>query len=206
MAASLGPDARNGTDDIKNGKLCRVVGLAGVVVLALIAFTPLPNVVGGRLSTPPRLGRAGAIVVLGGPEAQHGAIHGIVLYRQGLAPVLVFSGSLLEVLPRELLARELGLPKEAVLSERAAMTTRQEATRVGALLRARGIQRILLVTDALSMRRARSVFERAGFDVLPAPSTSPGDSMGPPQDQLGFALLIAEEAAAQLYYRAMGYL
>jgi len=191
---------------MRTGKFFRLVGLAGVIGLLLVGFTPLPNVLGGCVSTPPRLGQAGAIVVLGGPEAQHGAIHGIVLYRQGLAPLLVFSGSVSEVLSRRSLARDLGLPPGAVVTEDAALTTRQEATRVGALLRARGIRRILLVTDALSMKRAQGLFERVGLDVLPAPSTSAGDSMGPPQDQLGFSLLMAEEATAHVYYRLMGYL
>ena len=191
---------------MRNGAICRWIGLAGVIGLGLIAFTPVPNVLGGLLSTPPRLGTAGAIVVLGGPDAQYGAFHGIVLYRQGLAPLLIFSGNLQETATKMALARDLGLPSGAVLTERRALTTRQEAEMIGGLLRERGIRRILLVTDALSMRRARGVFERRGFEVLPAPSTSAGDTMGPPQDQLGFSIMIAEELAAELYYRVMGYL
>ena len=191
---------------MRSETLCRWVGLAGAMGLGLICFTPVPNVLGALLSTPPRLGTAGAIVVLGGPDAQSGAFHGIVLYRQGLAPLLVFSGNLQETASKVALARDLGLPSGAVLTERRGLTTRQEAEKIGGLLRDRGIHRILLVTDALSMRRARGVFERHGFEVLPAPSTSSGDSMGPPQDQLGFSVLIAEELTAQLYYRVMGYL
>jgi len=193
-------------NDIRGGTICRWVGLAGVIGLGLIGFTPVPNLLGALLSTPPRVGTAGAIVVLGGPEAQHGAFRGIVLYRQRMAPLLVFSGNLERTAFKVALAHDLGLPSGAVLTERRALTTRQEAERIGGLLRARGIQRILLVTDALSMRRARGLFERHGFDVLPAPSTSSGDSMGPPQDQLGFSVMIAEELTAQLYYRVMGYL
>jgi uncharacterized SAM-binding protein YcdF (DUF218 family) len=188
------------------GRICRLLGFAAIVSFLIIAFTPLPNRVGGWLYTPPRLGPAGAIVVLGGPESEHRAIQGILLYRQGLAPVLVFSGLPPEVQTRETLARDLGLPPDVILTEGTVRTTREEAVKVGALLRARGIRRILLVTDALGMRRARAVFERAGFEVLPVPSTGPGDLMGPPQDQVEFALTIAEETVAYLYYRLMGYL
>jgi uncharacterized SAM-binding protein YcdF (DUF218 family) len=39
-----------------------------------------------------------------------------------------------------------------------------------ALLRADGIKRILLVTDAMHMPRSRTAFERAGFDVVSAPT------------------------------------
>jgi len=186
--------------------LFRLLGWLAVVGVFVIAFTPLANVVGGRLYIPPRLGPAGAIVVLGGTGSEHRAIVGIRLYRKGLAPLMVLSGVPLEIEQRETLARDLGVPQEALATEGRARTSREEALKVGALLRARGVRRILLVTDSLSMRRARGVFERAGFEVLPAPSTGPGDRIGRPEDQLGFALTIAEETVAYLYYRLIGYL
>ena len=144
--------------------------------------------------------------MLGGPESEHRAVQGILLYRRGLAPLVVFSDSPSEVHIRVELAQRLGLPLEAILIESAARTTREEAVRIGALLHARGIHRILLITDALSMWRAEGLFRRAGFDVLPAPSTSTGGTIGPPQDQLGFTLLIAEETTARFYYWLIGYL
>lgn len=177
-----------------------------MVAFLIIAFTPLPNLLHGWLSIPQREGPAGAIVVLGGSESERRAILGIRLYRQGLAPLVTFSGTPYEVQTRKTLARDLGVPPEAILTEPTVHTTREEALKVGALLHARGIHRILLVTDALAMRRARRVFERAGFEVLPAPSIGAGNSMGPPQKQVEFALTVAEETAAYLYYRLMGYL
>jgi uncharacterized SAM-binding protein YcdF (DUF218 family) len=187
-------------------RTCRLVGWAALLGLLVIAFTPLPNRIGGWLYTPARLGQAGAIVVLGGPDSEHRAVQGILLYRQGFSPLLIFSGVPMEVSMRESLARGLGLPLENILTERTAHTTREEALTIGALLRARGIRRILLVTDGLSMPRARRLFERAGLEVLPVPSTGPGDLMGRPQDQVTFALSIAEETVAYLYYWLLGYL
>ena len=184
----------------------RMLGGAAVVAFLIIAFTPLPDLLHGWLSIPQREGPAGAIVVLGGSESERRAILGIRLYRQGLAPLVTFSGTSFEVQTRKTLARDLGVPPEAILTEPTVHTTREEALKVGALLHARGIHRILLVTDALAMRRARRVFERAGFEVLPAPSTGVHDSMRSPQGHMEFALIIAEEAAAYLYYRLMGYL
>ena len=186
--------------------ICRFVGWTAIIALLITAFTPFSNLLGELVSATPRLGRAGAIVVLGGPESEHRTVQGILLYRQGLAPLVVFSDSPSEVHIRMELAQSLGLPLEAILIESAARTTREEAVRIGALLRVRGIHKILLVTDALSMWRAEGLFRRAGFDVLPAPSTSTGGSIGPPQDQLGFTLLIAEETTARLYYWLIGYL
>ena len=191
---------------MRAGRMSRLVGLAAILGVLLVGFTPLPNLLVAWLSTPEHLGPAGAIVVLGGPESERRAIQGIVLYRRGLAPLVVFSGIPLEVQTRETLGRDLGLPPAAVLTEDTVHTTREEAVKVGALLHARGIHRILLVTDALGMRRAQAVFERVGFEVLPVPSTSRGDLLGPPQVQLEIALSVLEETAARLYYRLLGYL
>jgi uncharacterized SAM-binding protein YcdF (DUF218 family) len=48
--------------------------------------------------------------------------------------------------------------------------TAENAAFSAAILRADGIHRILLVTDAMHMPRARAVFERAGLDVVSAPT------------------------------------
>lgn len=48
--------------------------------------------------------------------------------------------------------------------------TAQNARHSAAMLKEAGIQRILLVTDAIHMRRAEQIFQRAGFEVVPAPT------------------------------------
>lgn len=48
--------------------------------------------------------------------------------------------------------------------------TAENAAFSAAILRADGVKRILLVTDAMHMPRARAVFERAGLDVVSAPT------------------------------------
>jgi len=50
------------------------------------------------------------------------------------------------------------------------MNTAGNAAEVARLLRERGIGGVLLVTSALHMPRARAAFERAGLDVVPAPT------------------------------------
>lgn len=49
-------------------------------------------------------------------------------------------------------------------------TTAENATRSGTILRAQGIQRILLVTDAMHMPRAEKVFAQSGLNVMAAPT------------------------------------
>lgn len=52
--------------------------------------------------------------------------------------------------------------------------TGQNAAFSAVLLRQNGVRRILLVTDAMHMARARAAFERAGIEVVDAPTTFVG--------------------------------
>ena len=87
-----------------------------------------------------------------------------------------------------------------------ARTTREEAVEVGKLLKPRGIQRILLVTDGDHMARALPLFERAGFEVLPAPVFDTVYDAAGPEDRLSTSRSMLMELGARLYYRAAGYL
>lgn len=202
-------------------RTCRLLGLVGIVVLMTSTFTPLPNLLSRTLGTPARLGPAEAIVVLGGGGVRadgtlsnaslRRALHGIVLQRRGLAPLLVFSGAAgphgaVEAEARAALARELGVPSEVILTERTGHTTREEGARIGALLRGRGIRRILLVTDWEGMGRAQGVFVREGFEVLPAPVDDVPGLTDTPEGRLDLTRRILEELFAGLYYRVAGYL
>lgn len=136
------------------------------------------------------LAPAPAIVVLGGsirgprapqrPYPDLGASadrlwHAARLHRAAKAPLLVLSGGTVhEGAPeadsmRQFLA-ELGVPAGAMVLEPASETTAQNAAFSARLLRQRNIHEVLLVTSALHMRRARSLFEREGIRVVPAPT------------------------------------
>lgn len=139
----------------------------------------------GQLPTAP------AMVVLGG--AVEGAVppsrpypdlrpaadrlwHAVRLYRAGKAPLLVLSGGTVhrgEPSEAEAMRQflvDMGVPATAMLLEGRSRTTSENAAETARLLQPRGIRRILLVTSALHMRRARGLFERAGFEVIPAPT------------------------------------
>ena len=66
------------------------------------------------------------------------------------------------------LREDFGVPVAWV--ERQSRDTGENAAYSARLLRAGGVGRILLVTDAMHMARARAAFERAGLEVVDAPT------------------------------------
>lgn len=77
-------------------------------------------------------------------------------------------GVSLAELMRTALETEFGVPVAAI--EERSRTTAENARLLSAVLRDWGMSRILLVTHAWHMPRAKRAFERAGITVLPAPT------------------------------------
>ena len=63
---------------------------------------------------------------------------------------------------------DLGVPPGRIVLEERSRNTRENAEFTAGLLKEYRVQRVLLVTSALHMRRAVGEFERAGVDVVPA--------------------------------------
>ena len=66
--------------------------------------------------------------------------------------------------------QDLGVPAQAIALEETSRNTRQNADYSAALLKARDIEHILLVTSALHMPRALALFKAQGLEVTPAPT------------------------------------
>lgn len=199
----------------------RWLGFASVLLFVLTASTMLPNRLATWLRTQSRLEPADAIVVLGGggawPDGQlsnvslRRALQGVLLYRKGLAPLVLFSGAPSRRHPTEAearadLARELGLPPEAILTEGGSFTTRHEAARIWALLSGRGVRKILLVTDSQHLERAERLFAGVGFTVLPAAADDFSNDPRTSEARLELMRRTAEEILARFYYRLAGHL
>lgn len=192
----------------------RLLGGVLVGLFAALAFTPLPNLMHrAMVGPPPPLEPARAIVVLGAGREGHElsdaslrrALHGVILFRQGLAPLLVLLGGAGEVDVRMRLAREMGVPAVAVLSESRGRTTREEASVSWEVLAPRGAQKILLVTGGQHMPRAAALFRQVGFDVVPAPAEELPVVADRPQGRLELARGLLRELVARAYNRAAGY-
>jgi len=190
----------------------RILGLAALLVFVGAAFTPVSNWLNAWMAGAARIEPADAIVVLGRGGADSDGVltnrslrrlmHGIELYRERLAPLLVLSGTGEETGARAVLAEGLGVPATVIMQVSSVHTTREEAERIGELLLPGGRRRILLVGDPIDMPRARAVMERAGFTVLPAPTAATGPSL--PEGRLGLLRDIATELGGLAYYRITG--
>jgi uncharacterized SAM-binding protein YcdF (DUF218 family) len=117
--------------------------------------------------------QAEAIVVLGcrGAAALRRRVAlGVRLWQDGAAPVLLLSGGgdgpepEAELMRREALAA--GVPESALLVEARSRDTLGNARECARLLGARGLCRIILVSDRVHLPRAALLFRRAGLDIV----------------------------------------
>ena len=142
--------------------------------------------------TPREIPEADAVVVLGGglrpalaprqgvevAEGGDRLLTGLRLMRDNKAPLLITSGGQgsfttgdpapPEAESARLLAIELGLPANRILSNPGSRTTAEEARDIGEMARERGWTRVLLVTSAFHMPRSLATFQqRSGLQVIP---------------------------------------
>jgi uncharacterized SAM-binding protein YcdF (DUF218 family) len=131
--------------------------------------------------------RADVIVLLGGmtrgvvpgadlPDLSGSAdrlFHAVALYRAGKAPLLLLTGGNAQGYESEAVSMQrmllaMGIPGDAMVLEKRSRNTHQNAVYSAEILHALDAHRVLLVTSAYHMRRARFEFERQGFTVFPA--------------------------------------
>ncbi len=128
--------------------------------------------------------RVDAIVILGGGvidtqtlglETADRLLHGLRIYKQGYAPIVVLSGGNAEyagLAEADVMARaaiELGVPSSALLIDRESDRTRAEALAVARLAQESRLRSIVLVTSPWHTYRARRAFQKVGFEVTSVP-------------------------------------
>jgi uncharacterized SAM-binding protein YcdF (DUF218 family) len=110
---------------------------------------------------------------------------GVELFKAGKSPLLVFTGGAAPWEPNAApegdvlagYAKTIGVPDGQIVKTPRVTNTAEEALAVATVLRGRlsgptwrgGSPRVLLVTSAFHMLRARRLFERAGMSVIPFP-------------------------------------
>jgi len=221
---------------LMRGRRAAGAALAAASLLALLALS-LPVVAqalmtvleGPPVADPRKEHSAGAVVILGGGVAR-GAVewggdtvgghtllrlrYGAHLARSTGLPVLVTGAAPLAsrageaALMREALQREFGVAVRWF--DGRARHTADNARHAALLLRADGVQRVLLVTSAFHMARARRAFEQQGLQVVSAPTGHLGYAGGafewshlvPSGEALRVSHIGLRELAARLWYRA----
>lgn len=135
------------------------------------------------------------------------------LARETRLPVMVSGGKApgsTDVSEAEVMAavlrEEFAIP--VAWQETASRNTVENARLSRDILLQRGINRIILVTQAYHMPRAESEFRKAGFDVLPAPTAFIGRTAGfsafdwiPSVRALEHVFLLSHESLGMLWYR-----
>lgn len=138
------------------------------------------RVAGWPLTVRGHANSAEAIVVLGAPPTRTGQVSRVcaervaaafALWRAGAAPKVLITGGphgpggVVEADVMGTHALALGLPEEALVLEREALTTEQNAAYIAALLPAGA--RVWLVTTPFHSRRSAHLFRRAGLQPIP---------------------------------------
>ena len=142
---------------------------------------------------PATLPKADVIVVLGGGtetalyprqgveinSAGDRMLYAARLYKQGAANHILLSGGTIDwqatdsSSPAADMAEimlQLGVPKDALWLENRSLNTYENAFYAREFLQTKSIRRVILVTSAMHMPRARALFEHQGLEVIPAPA------------------------------------
>lgn len=150
-----------------SGRWRRVAGVLGLLIfVGGIVHRPLLRACALPLMANDGPQQAEILVVLGGGDGGR-VRYAVELWKQGCSrsgKILMAGGPLYQKLTWARVmadyAIELGVPASAVLLEEDSLTTRSDAERSFAMLKARGFKDIVIVTDAFHSRRARREFQR----------------------------------------------
>src|SRR5437868_7136403 len=132
--------------------------LTGIVLMVAVAVGSLV-LIGHALAVSDPLRKSDVIVAVSG-DAGPRTEAAVELWKQGYAPVLLFSGASLDpdsVSSAELMKRDavrLGVPGDAILVEPASTTTEENAKLTAQLMSARQLRSAILVTSPYHQRRA----------------------------------------------------
>ena len=131
--------------------------------------------------------QADAIIVLGAaaydakpsPVFEERIRHGLDLYHQGYAPLLIFTGGyggtgarFSESQVARRYAVKQGVPESAILIETASRTTRQNLVEARRLMDQRKLHRVIIVSDPLHMARGLRLARELGIDALASSTPS----------------------------------
>ncbi len=181
----------------RRGCLYRLVrGSIALALLALAAWAltvAMIHLYGRRDEARP----ADAIVVLGAaqydgrpsPVLKARLDHAIKLYDDGVARTLIMTGgvgpgdTVSEAVVSRRYAEKHGVPANAILTEREGLSTLESMEAVAALMRGRGLESAVLVSDPFHMLRLKLLALRVGISGYTSPTRSSPISENAPAER-----------------------
>lgn len=214
-----------------------MLAVAGLAILGVFSLEPVANAIAWNMehdepSTIRDDVTYDAVVLLGGVTDErvtastgHWAYNDDVerlvvthrLLRDGKAKVAILSGAAMDpslrpigearVLAAQL--RDWGIPDDRLVIEERARNTRENAVYAAEIIRARGYERVLVVTSAFHLKRARECFDGVGLhpDMLAVDFRAhEGPTSWLPRARfLAESTALVRELFGRLIYRARGY-
>jgi uncharacterized SAM-binding protein YcdF (DUF218 family) len=216
----------------------RAVSMVFTAAFLIIMFTPLSNYMAKPLTMGPELKKTDLIAVLGGGAFPNGVlggasnerlIHGMLLYREGYAPEIIFSGgtirrtskkvlhtvfksgdaSKMDVIEADIMrevSTKLGIPEEDTSADPSSTNTHGNLERIGEYMETRGLETCLIVTSPTHMYRSLRVSEKLGLDCYPAPVIDYTEFIDSALGRLGLFRAVMWEYAGLLLYSLYGYI
>jgi uncharacterized SAM-binding protein YcdF (DUF218 family) len=123
------------------------------------------------------------------------------LYREGYAPLLIFSGgpadgTMHETEAMRRLAISLGVPDSAIVLDRDGVSTSATAVNSRIIFESLGVRRAIAVSNFYHLPRIKLAFQRQGIDIYTVPAEESRSFSGTPWQ------LIREAAGLGIYYLA----
>ncbi len=207
-------------------------------VMLLVMYTPFANWLAKPLIVDEELKKADLIVVLGGGAYRRslgGAsserlLRGLILYREGYAPRIIFSGGAAQGLSRKLLhtvlgigpggkraqsaeadlmdnaASSLGVPGKDRAVDETSLDTYENLVNVRKYMSENRLKTCLMVTSPTHMKRAVLIARKLGLECYPAPVSDYTGEMKGPFERLALFRQSAWEYGGLVIYRLYGYI
>lgn len=153
------------------GRLIGLVVIAAAIVVGLSLYLAPNDLAACQQPGSSNCKKADAIVVISGGDTQARTNKAIDLYKNNWAPLLIVSGAAADksglsnaaAMKKQALSQDV--PESVIITEEASETTKQNAVEVAAIVKKRGMKRIILVTSGYHMQRAKLEFSAQLKDI-----------------------------------------
>ncbi|MEE9613471.1 MAG: YdcF family protein [Thermodesulfobacteriota bacterium] len=212
--------------------------VAFTVLVLVVMFTPVANYMARPLVVAPKDREADLIVVLGGGVFPNGLlgggsnerlIHGLLLYKEGRAPKIIFSGgsiiktsakilhtitrsedtSRIDAVEADIMkdiSVRLGIPAGDLSVDGDSIHTYGNLAAVKGFMETRGLKSCLIVTSPTHILRSMKVSGKLGLDCYPAPVGDYTPHIRGSTGRLSLMRAVLWEYAALGLYKAYGYI